>query len=160
MNWEALGAIGQLLGSVLVLVSLLYIAAQIRQNTTAVRAGTFQSVIALATTYGDEVAKNPELRRVMRAGLAADTETEIDPNAFHFILLSFLRRYENMHYQSYLGLLPDAQWQGLRASLARYVGQPGFQSWWQGNAVLFNTDFREFIGEMSKSAGAVGSHFS
>src|SRR5262245_27634260 len=88
----------------------------------------------------------------MRLGLAADSQSEFDPNAFHFIFLSLLRRYQNTYYQSHLGLLPDAQWEGLRASLARYVGQPGFRSWWRGNTELFNKDFRKFIDEMSKSA--------
>src|SRR5262249_20377068 len=143
MNWEAVGAIGQMLGSATVLVTLIYLAAQIRQNTTAVQAATFQSIIALASTFGDEVAKNPELRKVISAGLRTEPENEPDRSAFHFILLSLLRRYENMHYQSHLGLLPDEQWHGLRASLARYVTKPGFLSWWQRNAELFNGDFRE-----------------
>ena len=71
MNWDAIGAIGQMLGSIAVLVTLTYLAAQIRQNTTAVQAGTFQSIIALATTFNEEVAKDPELRRIMRTGLSA-----------------------------------------------------------------------------------------
>src|SRR5262245_40613499 len=145
MNWEAIAALGQALGSIAVFVTLVYLAAQIRHNTTAVQASTFQDIIALAATYGDEVARNPELRGVLRAGLSAELLSQADQSSFHFILLSLLRRYENMHYQSYLGLLPDAQWEGLRASLSRYVHQVGFRSWWQDNSDLFNVGFRKFI---------------
>src|SRR5262249_50840138 len=134
-------------------------AAQIRQNTTAVKAATFQNIVALSATFGDEVAKNPELRRVMRAGLSAEPENEPDRSAFHYIFLSLLRRYENMHYQSRLGLLPDAQWEGLRRSLARYVRQPGFHSWRQRKADLFNADFHKFLDEL-QTLKAVGNHFS
>lgn len=33
MNWEAIGAVGEALGSIAVLVTLIYLAIQIRQNT-------------------------------------------------------------------------------------------------------------------------------
>lgn len=42
MNWEAVGAIAELLAAVGVIVSLLYLAAQIKQNTQSVQASTFQ----------------------------------------------------------------------------------------------------------------------
>jgi hypothetical protein len=49
MNWDAIGAIAELLGAVGVIASLVYLATQIRQsreqmgeNTRALRAGTYQ----------------------------------------------------------------------------------------------------------------------
>ena len=46
MNWEALGAIGEIVGAVAVIATLGYLAVQIRQNTRSVRAATLQSVLA------------------------------------------------------------------------------------------------------------------
>ena len=40
MNWVALGAIGEFVGAIAVVLSLAYLAAQIIQNTRAVRATT------------------------------------------------------------------------------------------------------------------------
>ena len=37
MNWEAIGAVGEILGAIAVLLSLAYLAVQIRQNTASVR---------------------------------------------------------------------------------------------------------------------------
>ena len=42
MNWEAVGAIAELIAAIGVIVSLLYLAMQIRQNTASVRASTYQ----------------------------------------------------------------------------------------------------------------------
>ena len=33
MNWDALGAIGELIGAVAVIATLVYVAAQVRENT-------------------------------------------------------------------------------------------------------------------------------
>ena len=38
MNWDAIGAIAELLGAIGVIASLVYLATQIRQNTATVRA--------------------------------------------------------------------------------------------------------------------------
>lgn len=38
MNWEAIGAIGEIIGSVAVVASLAYVAIQLRQNTEMMRA--------------------------------------------------------------------------------------------------------------------------
>ena len=43
MNWDALGAIGELLGAIVVVVSVVYLASQVRQNTAASRAEALRS---------------------------------------------------------------------------------------------------------------------
>jgi hypothetical protein len=40
MNWDAIGAMGEILGALAVLVTLIYLAVQIRQNTSAVATAT------------------------------------------------------------------------------------------------------------------------
>jgi hypothetical protein len=40
MNWEAVGAVGEILGAIAVLVTLIYLATQIKQHTLATRAVT------------------------------------------------------------------------------------------------------------------------
>jgi hypothetical protein len=44
MNWEAVAAIGELLGATGVIVSLLYLAVQVRQNTRQTRLAAQQAV--------------------------------------------------------------------------------------------------------------------
>ena len=44
MNWEAIGAIGETIGAIAVVLTLVYLSIQIRQNTRSVRAATYQSV--------------------------------------------------------------------------------------------------------------------
>jgi hypothetical protein len=44
MNWDAIGAIGEVLGAVVVLVTLVILIVQLRQNTNEVRASTIQSL--------------------------------------------------------------------------------------------------------------------
>lgn len=45
LNWDAVGATAELVAALGVIVSLLYLATQIRQNTASVRASTYQDFI-------------------------------------------------------------------------------------------------------------------
>ena len=49
MNWEAVGAISQIVGAVLVGITLIYLAVQLRQNTSALKSSTF---LAISTLMG------------------------------------------------------------------------------------------------------------
>ena len=40
MNWEAMGAVGDLLGAIAVVVSLVYVASQVRSGTQALKTST------------------------------------------------------------------------------------------------------------------------
>ena len=52
MNWEAIGAIGEVMGALVVIVTLGYLAIQIRQNTRALRIQVNQSRADLAVSAG------------------------------------------------------------------------------------------------------------
>jgi len=45
MNWEAMSAIGEATGAVAVVVTLFYVALQIRQNTRSIQASTLQAFV-------------------------------------------------------------------------------------------------------------------
>ena len=72
MNWEALGAIGEIVGAVAVVLTLGYLALQIRQNTPSVRASTVQAISDSA--QGRLLAlQNVENARVWRIGFSGRT---------------------------------------------------------------------------------------
>jgi len=76
MNWEAIGAIAELLGAIGVIVSLIYLATQIRhsreqmeQNTRAMRAATHQEFNHQLHETMFNVLTAPGLSRVVQQGL-------------------------------------------------------------------------------------------
>jgi type III secretory pathway lipoprotein EscJ len=44
MNWEAIGAIGEWVGAVAVLATLIYLAVQIKQNTRQLKSNSLQNM--------------------------------------------------------------------------------------------------------------------
>jgi hypothetical protein len=79
MNWQAMGAVGELLGGVVVLASLVFLAMQIRRNTQALRmSAAEESNRSFASYAGASTAlprvgspsKPRDTRRVARTGSA------------------------------------------------------------------------------------------
>ena len=131
MNWEAMGAIGEVAGAVGVIATLGYLAVQIRQNTSSVRASSFQEAVRDMATASDVLASNAELSRIWRAGLRDLDGLEPDERQqFAAYALGLFRRMENIFFQTRHGTLDAESWEGLLASVGSILSQPGGAEWW------------------------------
>jgi hypothetical protein len=65
MNWDALGAIGELIGAIAVFVTLVYLAIQLRQNTKALKSATFQNVSSAMACNVEVLATAPNVSPFM-----------------------------------------------------------------------------------------------
>ncbi|HSG87779.1 MAG TPA: hypothetical protein VLA56_01105 [Pseudomonadales bacterium] len=59
MNWDVLGAAGELIGAVAVVVSVIYLAIQIRASTNLAKAQMFQSAAAEQSRVTDSMTGDP-----------------------------------------------------------------------------------------------------
>ena len=69
MNLDDLANLGQIIGAVAVVVSLIYVALQIRQNTNAIRSAAAQTVHEHFASWYRLVAADPELSQSVVNGL-------------------------------------------------------------------------------------------
>ncbi len=133
MNWEAIGAVGEVAGAAGVIASLIYLAVQIRQNTRSVEAATYQSVAeSLAdASYRLVNAPSSPLDRIL-------------------LFIGTMRRYENLHFQVRRGNLLPSDVEGFVTSLVAYLNVPngdGFESreLWASVRSLFHPAFVAFV---------------
>ncbi len=105
MNWDAIGAIAELLGAVGVIASLVYLATQIRQsrsqmglNTTALRASSQQAVSENLIELLVRATSDPENLRVVSLGMTDITSLEGE-DLMRFLIWAggLLGGYENAH---------------------------------------------------------------
>jgi hypothetical protein len=55
MNWEAIGAVGEIIGAMAVVLSLIYLAIQVRQNSTMARAESRLRLVATWREFTDSL---------------------------------------------------------------------------------------------------------
>jgi len=73
MNWDAIIAISQLIAAVGVMLSLVFIGLQIRQNTAALQRNEHNSTMAQWTVIRMAIARNRDIAAFMTAGLRAES---------------------------------------------------------------------------------------
>ncbi len=146
MTLQDLGNLGEFLGSIGVIGSLVYLAIQIRQNTRSVRAAALQEAVRDAAQATDQLGRDPELTRIWFAG-QRDFEalTGEERQRFAVYSTSVFRRYENIIYQAHHGALDPESWEGIRKQLRYALSQPGTVAWWKRGQHLFNRQLREFV---------------
>jgi hypothetical protein len=147
MNWEAIGAVGEAVGAIGVIATLVYLAAQIRQNSNVVRSATRQAVSTAQMDIGMQLATNPELRAAVARWLSNDAPPT-SPDAQlrdEMFLRANLRMFENQYHQNMDGTFEDSMWTGYLENMRRIFTSPAFRDFWEANRVLYSTDFSAFV---------------
>ena len=154
MNWEAIGAVGEVVGAAGVIFTLIYLALQIRKNSQDVRSATRQSISSTQTQVGLQIAKDPVLRASAVRWMTGEKESD-DPEDVlvdDIFIRANMRMFENQFYQHQEGTFSDEMWPGYVASMYGTMHQPMFQRWWGNNRALYGGGFSQFVEEqVSKS---------
>ena len=80
--WEAIGAIGEIVGALAVVVTLVYLSFQLRHNTYATRASTAQALEDSINNGNLLLAGDPVLAKIYRAGKYGDWDALTDDEKF------------------------------------------------------------------------------
>ncbi len=92
MNWDAIGAVGELAGALAVLITLIYLAVQLRQNTNLASGAAQREVMASFQLNLDRVRTNPQL---VQKGLAQfDSLSLAEQLEFTMIINQFVNHLE------------------------------------------------------------------
>jgi hypothetical protein len=154
MSLEELGNIGEFVGSIGVIASLVYLAMQIRQNTRSTRAQTFLSISSEVESFARILAENPDAARIWRIGLGDPDALEPDEFIrFSYLLTLVFQHAENVFIQRSHEMVDGATWATLDENMGRYAKQPGVRRWWAFAHVSFHPDFRRAVERRIREAG-------
>jgi hypothetical protein len=149
MNWEAITAISQLVGSIAVVVSVLYLASQLRSSTRVARVAAQDAAAAALRDVTKPFMENAELARIWRIGLEDLKALSPDDQArFFHAAHQFLKALETIHYHYVYGLLDTQLWAGWKDLLQHYVATPGISHYLSRRGPVFSERFCKFIAEL------------
>ena len=128
MNWAAIGAIANIIGAIAVVVTLLYLARQTRVSAKTVRAST-RSASAIAISEIDrDIARDPELARLVHKSFNATREEFDDVEWFRFT--TFARSLVGLFEDQYMQAKEDAtDAETAEIHVASVIGMLDFPAW-------------------------------
>ncbi|MDG1905485.1 MAG: hypothetical protein P8I38_07650 [Arenicella sp.] len=144
LNWSKWASIAEILSSIVILVTLFYLAIQTQQNTNAINSQSRQSLAESAVFEQTIWMQYPQLSSfIVDSSLDMSFEDKVQLDSL--MLLSMSRReFAFRQYQA--GVLNESVWRQEVAVIALLIGTERTRSWW--NAVGksgFETEFSNAV---------------
>jgi len=153
MNWEAISAVSQLVGSIAVVFSVLYLGIQVHRSTRVARLATQDAAATALRDVTKPFMENADLERVWRVGLEdLNALSAQDQARFFHAAYQFLKAFETIHFHYVYGLMDRQLWEGWHGLLRHYVAAPGMAHYWKLRPEVFSDRFRNFVNSLEPPA--------
>jgi hypothetical protein len=156
MDWDALGAIAELVGAVGVIASLFYVASQIRRNSSALEAATNQAVSDSTQQRLLAPAQSPDLAAaIANAQGDYDGLTPAPRIQLAFFSRATFRGIQNAFFQHRQGLLSEIAWRDYEAIIRLNLKRPDIPEWWPTERDTYDQEFAEYVDRLLAESPAV-----
>jgi hypothetical protein len=156
LSWQDLGSIGEIISAIAVVVSLVYLAFQIRQNTSqidhntkAAQATASDSSITHAMVARQAIFENEDVARIYNEGsMAPDSHSEQDRLRFRLIVHNILWSIWNLQSQAQIGGLAKETWEAQLMILKRMMSSMRVRWFWSNYRGEFGGSFQTEVAKI------------
>ena len=158
MQWDAIGAIGELLGSVVLIASIFYVSLQIRSSTDQATAASERSVQEDFIGIQDSLLVDERTIRTMRRGFGSFAKlTDQEKYFFHMKISLFVNHFEGVLRMNEKGLISDDMVQTQGNVVLTLLGSPGGREFWEVAGTTFHELCTAYINERLESGADWGA---
>jgi len=130
MNWDALGAIGEIVGAIAVVATLFHLANQLRQNTVSVQSAAYADWAKGTNAVLNSSNELPHVDRILRDGWFNGELTEDTWMTFMMWHLQYFYHLESVWQMYKRGALDTEIYDLEMARSAQLLAIPMVRSWW------------------------------
>jgi len=154
MSIQDWGAIGEIIGGIAVVASLVYLAVQIRQNTEQIsrslessRLAAFERNVDAGNRIRDLIILNPEVADLFSRGLQDYVGLEsLDELRFGMLMRNVFAELQGAYVrQNSFAYSPD-ELEGSVRIMDSLLANPGVRQWLQSGEPDWRPEFSEFVG--------------
>jgi hypothetical protein len=127
-DWASLAEIG---ASLVVVASLAYVGLEIKQNTKAVHAATYQGFVGNLTQVDLAVVTDANLDRIITTGESSPAELSAQEwSTFSRYSLARTGQLELAYVSHMDGTMSDIKWSGIEPFIQSILCLPGYRRFW------------------------------
>ena len=158
VDWNALGAVGELLGAVILIASVIYLAKQIRSNTDQATAEAEREVQRDFMRIQELLGTRSETLLVFRKGLASFNElSDSDKAVFHFTISQFVNHFEGVLRMNAKGLLSADVVETQGNIMMMLMESPGCKEFWNVAGETFSELSSAYVRERLSTGSEWGN---
>ena len=154
---ETLANWGEFLGGVAVVISLIYLAIQVRASVRQARVDSYTSVTQLWGQFTEIIATDEEAWRIYYQGIRDfDSLSEVEQARFSFIISMYFGIVDTImvHEKGGAFRYPETYQRCLDQAYALFC-QPGAQAWWlKARGRVFAPEVEKYLVQRKASEGA------
>ena len=141
MDWDAVGAIGEIIGAVAVLATLGYVSIQVRLHARQLEAANEQEAFRQLSEFINRVSKDPAAKSVFEKVSQDKPLSEQDEIDWAWILAELTNTGEAHFLQYKKGALSRDVWLKYEGALTAYLATPVGRRWWFNRMAPFSEEF-------------------
>lgn len=157
MNWDAIGAIGENIGALAVVISVIYLAVQIRKQTAESKLAATREISALYIEIYRPAFEDKELSSLyLRSVQNYDDLAREDRFRIAMYLQTMMRTIEQHFVHIQQQKVDQIFVESINLAVEEWLTSPGVQSWWEQCKDMYVPRFREYIDNVIEIAKARG----
>jgi len=149
VNWEAISAIGQIVGAIAVVISLIYLATEIRSNARSARQLSLDSI----NRWAGQLVEHPDLAELYYRGIRDFRSLKSsDLVQFSALMGQLFFIFQELYYQQSDRHLDPRMRRGLETAMRDINAYPGVQTWWRFRSQSFGDEFANYVNHLLQTA--------
>ena len=161
MNWEAIGAIGEIIGAIGVIISLIYLSVQIRHNSRqveeqskALNATSLNAIEDTFTRFRESIIRDPSVASLYRKALDSFEQlTEDEKIQAGTIFEEWCWAWNNNYFRLQQETVDTDIIEKHLRNISFVLNHPGAQEWWTREKRWFTPEFVEITERILKEEG-------
>lgn len=155
MDWQIISSIAEVIGAIAVVMSLAYVAIQVRSTTEQNRA-TMEQAIADRLNDNMMIASSSDIGAIIHRGMADFNDLDAaEKSRFTFYFSGWFRSMEQAHRQHLRGFLDIEVWSGYEAYLSMSLESAAVRKYWQAREKVYNKNFRTLVHKLLVSGSPI-----
>ena len=141
MNWEAVTVGVEIIGLVVVLATLVYLAIELRQNTASVNTARYETITTGFNDIDEIVVADPDLAQIFLTSMTnPESLNEKEQARTAFLFRMFHNQYHKIFHLYRTGVLAEEEWVTYAKQCGQILGTPGGRAFLKGN-----TDYPDLL---------------
>lgn len=139
MSLQDLGNLGEFVGALGVVISLVYLARQMNQNTQSIRAASFNSMVENSIRLLEHAFRDQEFATFLARAEADPASLSVAERLrWDSYMTAVYRHFGNLQYSHRVGTLDHQMWSAYLATLKDHLRTPSWVEWFQENRHVFS----------------------
>jgi hypothetical protein len=161
MNWDAIGAVGEVAGALVVVVTLIYLSQQVRNSLRENRLSAVHELSATYTAWVQSIAASSELSTIWNAGMTEfDALDEVGKARFIMTMSSGMRILDDAYSQYSSGRMNETDWHLYENLIGLVAGTSGAAAYMERRKDVHSPDYASLVlKKMASSKPESGSIF-